>query len=74
MNADHVDAMIRLARAHAGIEAIEATMTSADRLGLSLRLKTNDGIKGARINFLREVATQQDTRAVLVEMVRQAKA
>jgi heme iron utilization protein len=74
MNADHGDAMILLARSYAGIEAIEATMTSVDRLGFSLRLKTNDGIKGARINFLREVATPQDTRAVLVEMVRQAKA
>jgi hypothetical protein len=43
-------------------------------LGFSLRLKTNGEFKGARINFLHEVATPQDTRAVLVEMVRQAKA
>jgi putative heme iron utilization protein len=74
MNADHVNSMILLARSHAQLEATEATMTSVDRLGFSLRLKTNEGIKGARINFLREVATPQDTRAVLVEMVRQAKA
>jgi hypothetical protein len=74
MNADHVDAMILLARAHAGIEATEATMTSVDRLGFSLKLKTKDGVKSTRINFLREVATSQDTRAVLVEMVRQVKA
>jgi putative heme iron utilization protein len=74
MNADHVDAMILLAGSLAGIEATEATMTSVDRLGFSLRLKTNSGIKGARINFLQEVATPQDTRAVLVEMLRQAKA
>src|SRR3984885_10575022 len=74
MNTDHVDAMILLARVHAGIEAIEATMTSVDRLGFSLKLKTKDGVKGSRINFLREVATPQDARAVLVEMVQQAKA
>jgi putative heme iron utilization protein len=74
MNADHVDAMILLARLHAGIEATEATMTAVDRLGFSLRLKTDDSVKGARINFLHEVATPQDTRAVLVEMVRRAKA
>jgi putative heme iron utilization protein len=74
MNADHVDAMILLAKSHAAIDAIEATMTSVDRLGFTLRLKTKDGVKGARINFLREVATAQDTRAVLVEMVKQAKA
>jgi hypothetical protein len=49
-------------------------MTSVDRLGFSLKLKTRDGVKSSRINFPREVATPQDTRAVLVEMVRQAKA
>jgi hypothetical protein len=73
MNADHAGAMILLAKLHAGIEANEATMTSIDRLGFTLRLKTNDGVKGARINFPREVATPQDTRAVLVEMVRHAR-
>jgi heme iron utilization protein len=74
MNADHIDAMTLLAKSHVGIDAIQATMTSVDRLGFSLRLKTNDGVKGARINFIREVATPQDTRAAFVEMVRQAKA
>jgi putative heme iron utilization protein len=73
MNADHVDAMILLARTHAGFEATEATMTSVDRLGFTLRLKTNEGMKGARINFLHEVASSQQTRTTLVEMVRQAK-
>jgi hypothetical protein len=74
MNADHVDSMILLARSHAGIEATEATMTSVDRLGFSFRLKTIDGVKGVRINFLHEATNPQDTRAMLVEMVRQAKA
>jgi putative heme iron utilization protein len=65
--------MILLARSYAQMEAVEATMTSVDRLGFSLRLKTKDGIKGARINFLREVADAQETRRVLVEMVQQAR-
>jgi hypothetical protein len=73
MNADHVDAMIMLARSYAHMEAAEATMTSVDRLGFSLRLKTKDGIKGVRINFLREVTTAEETRKMLVEMVQQAK-
>jgi heme iron utilization protein len=73
MNADHVDAMILLARTHAGLEATEAAMTSVDRLGFTLRLKTSEGMKGARINFPREVKTSQDTRQVLVEMVRGAR-
>jgi len=72
MNADHVDALISLAKKHAGIEAIEATMTSIDRLGFGLRLKTSDGVKGTRVNFPREVAAPQDARAVLVSMVRLA--
>ncbi len=72
MNADHVDSMILLARTHAQIEASEATMTSVDRLGFSLRLKTQEGMKGARINFPHAVATPQETRKTLVEMVRQA--
>ena len=73
MNTDHVNSMILLARRHTHFEATEATMTSVDRLGFSLQLKTNEGMKGARINFLREVATSQETRKALVEMVRQAK-
>jgi putative heme iron utilization protein len=73
MNADHVDSMILLARTHANMEASEATMTSVDRLGFSLRLKTAEGMKGTRINFPREVTTPQETRSVLVDMVRQAR-
>jgi putative heme iron utilization protein len=74
MNADHVPAMILLARTHVGYEATEAEMTAVDRLGFLLRLKTAEGMKGARINFLREVMTAADTRKVLVEMVRSANA
>src|ERR1700730_8831067 len=62
IKADHIDSMILLARSHARLEATEATMTSVDRLGFSLRLKTNEGIKGARINFTRQAVTPQQTR------------
>jgi len=73
MNADHVDSMILLARTHARLEATKATMTSVDRLGFYLRLETVEGMKGARINFLRDVTTPLETRKVLVEMVRKAE-
>jgi heme iron utilization protein len=73
MNADHADSLLLFAKVHARLEAEEAQMTSVDRLGFHLRVKTPDGIKGTRIPFLREVATPTDTRAVLVEMVRQAR-
>lgn len=72
MNADHVAAMILLAQTHSGIEATEAMMTAVDRLGFSLRLKTAEGMKGTRINFTREVKSAEETRTVLVEMVRGA--
>jgi putative heme iron utilization protein len=73
MNADHKDALILLAKRFAGIEAQEAEMTSIDRLGFHLRLKTQDGVKGAHITFLREVRDPAQTREVFVEMVRQAR-
>jgi putative heme iron utilization protein len=73
MNADHKEALILLAREFAGIEAGEATMTAVDRLGFHVRLKTKDGVCGARIAFLREASNSEETRKVLVEMVQQAR-
>jgi putative heme iron utilization protein len=73
MNADHKDALILLARAFAGMESQEAVMTSVDRLGFHVRLKTKDGVRGARVAFQREVRNPGDTRKVLVEMVQQAR-
>lgn len=73
MNAEHSNALIELARAFADIEAQEATMTSVDRLGFHVHLRTTDGIRGARIAFLREVRTPSDARETLVEMVQQAR-
>jgi hypothetical protein len=48
-------------------------MTAVDRLGFHLRLKTPEGMRGTRIAFLREVKNSEETRKVLVEMVRQAR-
>ena len=73
MNADHKDSLVLLARKFARIESQEATMTAVDRLGFQVRVKTQDGIRGARIAFLREVSNSAETRKVLVEMVQQAR-
>ena len=73
MNADHKDSLVLLARGFAGIEAQEAAMTSVDRLGFHLRLKTRDGVRGMRIAFLREASNPAETRKVLVEMVQTAR-
>jgi putative heme iron utilization protein len=73
MNADHKDSLILLARKFAGIEAEEAMMTSVDRLGFHVRLKTAEGVRGARIAFLREVSSSAEARGVLVEMAERAR-
>jgi heme iron utilization protein len=73
MNTDHGDALILLARAFAGIESQEAAMTAVDRLGFQVRLKTQDGMRGARIAFLREVSSPTEARNVLVDMVAQTR-
>jgi heme iron utilization protein len=73
MNADHKDALVVLARAFAGKESEQAAMTSVDRLGFHVRLKTEDGVKGVRIAFLREVNNPVEARRVLVEMVQRAR-
>ena len=73
MNTDHKDALILLAKRFADVEAQDAEMTSIDRLGFHLRLKTKDGVRGTRIAFSREVATPAESREVLVEMVRLAR-
>jgi len=74
MNADHAEALVLIARHFAGEEATEAAMTAVDRLGFHLRLKTGDRVHGRRVAFLREVRNSEEARAVLVEMVRQARA
>src|SRR6266704_672889 len=73
MNTHHGKALIELARAFAGIESEEVTMTSVDRLGFQVRFKTPDGTRGARIAFLREVSNPEEARIVVVDMVAEAR-
>jgi putative heme iron utilization protein len=73
MNADHKDALKLLAMEYAHIACDEATMTAVDRLGFHVRLKTQDGMRGARIAFPREARNSETTRSILVDMVRLAR-
>lgn len=73
MNADHADALRAIARHFAGLEAEEATMVACDRLGVTIRARTAEGMKGARIAFPEEVRSREDARRVLVAMTREAK-
>ena len=74
MNQDHADALIAYARAFAGVEADEATMVGVDRLGFKLRVTSGDRRHSVRIAFPREVMTAEDSRTVLIEMLRRARA
>src|SRR5713226_9399241 len=66
-------ASLLVTRDFAHIESQEATMTAVDRLGFHVRVKTQDGMRGARVAFLREASNPAETRKVLVEMVQQAR-
>ena len=70
MNADHADALRRIAAHDSGETPDEASMTAVDRLGFHVRLKTGDRVHGRRIAFPREVTSTQEARTVLIEMVR----
>ena len=81
MNADHGDALRRIARhdiaktpapaePDEAAALDEATMTAVDRLGFHVRLKTGDRVHGRRIAFPREVKDSSEARAVFIEMLR----
>jgi heme iron utilization protein len=74
MNEDHADALVLYCRRYAGLEAGAATMTAVDRLGFRVRAQVGAEERDLRINFLREVRSPEETRIVLVEMVREARA
>lgn len=74
MNADHADALRLYCAAFAGVEADEATMTAVDRMGFRVRARVGERLQGVRINFPRDARTANEARAVLVEMVREARA
>jgi hypothetical protein len=74
MNRDHADALLAYARFYAREDAEEARMVGVDRLGFKLHLKNADRRWSTRIAFPREVATAADSRTVLIEMARQARA
>jgi heme iron utilization protein len=73
MNADHQYALMIIAQVFGGTESEEAAMTSIDRLGFHVRLKTAEGMKGIRIAFPREVSGAGEARTVLVEMAHHAR-
>ena len=70
MNADHTEALRRIAARETGQFPDEVSLHSVDRLGFHLRLKTNGRVHERRIPFPREVRDARQARAVFIEMVR----
>jgi hypothetical protein len=73
MNKDHSDSLLLLAKFFAGVEAEQATMTSVDRLGFHVRLKTPDRVRSVRIAFLLQARNVEDTRKIMEQMIRLAR-
>lgn len=73
MNEDHAAALVLLASEYTGVEADEALMTSVDRLGFQVRIKSGEDVMSRRIGFSREARSPEDARKVLVEMVKSAR-
>lgn len=70
VNADHAAALLAYVRAQSGQPADEASMTSIDRLGFRVRLRTGERVHGLRIAFPRETRTAAQCREVMTEMFR----
>jgi len=73
MNQDHAEALVLLAKNFTSVDAEEVSMTSVDRLGFQVRIKSGDEFYSRRIAFLREVSNVEQCRKVIVEMVEQAR-
>jgi putative heme iron utilization protein len=73
MNRDHADALLTFARVLAKAEADTAEMVAVDRLGFKLRVTHERRVHAARIPFPREVTTAEESRRVLIEMLREAR-
>lgn len=73
MNRDHADALVLLADKFTTVDAEEASMTSVDRLGFQVRIKSGGEFYSRRIGFLREVNNKEECRKVIVEMVKEAR-
>ena len=73
MNNDHADALRDITRRFGGLDALEATIVSCDRLGFVVRVRTAEGMKGTRIAFPEPVTSREEARKVFVAMTKLAR-
>ena len=72
MNEDHRPATMMIAKHFAGIDAKDAQLTAVDRLGFNIRVETDEGVRGGRIGFPKEVRDSNEVRKAFIEMVKEA--
>ncbi len=73
MNEDHAESLVLLAQHADGSPAQEATLTAVDHLGFDLRVVANGESRHLRIGFPQPARDAHAVRAVLTDMVRQAR-
>jgi hypothetical protein len=74
MNEDHADALVAYARAFTRATATErVVMTGIDRYGFEMSVETELGPRPARIAFDETIATPDQARRALVQLVQRAR-
>ena len=75
MNADHADTMVLYCKAFSkATDVTAASMTGIDRYGFEMSAKTGEGPRPVRVAFTKPVGTPEEARAVLISMLREARA
>jgi putative heme iron utilization protein len=74
INAEQGETLLLLARVFGDLDAQQATITTLDRLGFHLRVKTPDRMQGGRVAFPNPVRNVAEVRAALAGLAVQANA
>lgn len=74
INTQHQETLLLLARECGKLNAEQASITTMDRLGFHLRVKTPDRMQGGRFAFTNPVRNAEEARAGLTELAKMAKA
>ncbi|MFT4571805.1 MAG: putative heme iron utilization protein [Hyphomicrobiaceae bacterium] len=74
MNADHADSMVSYCRAFSkATDTTAATMTGVDRYGFEMAAVTAKGPRPIRLGFSQPIATSEDARREMVELLKKAR-
>lgn len=74
MNTAQQETLLLLARECGKLDAEQASVTTMDRLGFHLRVKTPDRMQGGRFAFTDQVRNAEEARAALADLAAKARA